>query len=106
MTIIPLSDEFAPSILQGNKTSTIRRGHRDYPVGSCIFRTRNRDIPVKIEHVRYCQFHELTDQDAQRDGFRCLHDLQQALDQIYPELKPKEDMTVISFAVSLPNDQD
>lgn len=101
MTIIHLHDKYLPSIIQGCKNSTIRRGRRKYPIGSCILRTKNRDILASIEHVRYCQLCELKEEDAQYDGFHSLSELHKALAQIYPDLKKDEEMTIVIFKVEL-----
>lgn len=99
MTIIYIRDKYLSSIIQGCKISTIRRGRRKYPIGSCILRTKNRDVLANIEHVRYCQLSKLNEEDAQNDGFHSLCELHKALAQIYPDLKKDEEMTVVTFKV-------
>lgn len=104
MTVIPLLDKYLSNILRGCKTSTIRRGHRNYQIGPCTLRTKTQDVPAKIERVRYLQLHELNEQDAQHDGFQSLHELFEALAKIYPDLKFDDEMTIIDFTLEVPYD--
>jgi hypothetical protein len=96
-TIIPLIDEYLTSFLQGHKKSTIRRGHRNYSLGSCTLRSCSQEIPAKIENIRYCKLCDLSDSDALVDGFGSKDELLEVLFKIYTDLKFDDDMTIVEI---------
>ena len=97
MTTIRLSGKFLPAVLEGRKVSTIRRGRRMYPLGNAVLRTADREVTIRIERVRHSLLHNLTEEDALRDGFDNLKDLLTALDRFYPELSPEDEVTIVEF---------
>jgi hypothetical protein len=97
MIVIPLSSEFIASIIRGDKTTTIRRGRRSYTTGRCILRMGDQDVTVEIGMVRFCKVRDLTQKDAETDGFMSLEELSQALNHFYPGLRPDDDVTVVNF---------
>lgn len=101
MLIIPLADKFADGVLRGHKTSTVRRGYRPYAIGPCILRTDSQDILVWVTCIRHCLLSELTEYDAQQDGFESLSELYKELERIYSDFKPEEEVTVVSFIVDI-----
>ena len=97
MTKILLSSQFISAITSGRKISTIRRGHRLYPLGLCILKAKNTEILVTITRVRYCICKDLTVKDAINDGFETLEALQIAIKQFYSNITPEDDVTIIEF---------
>jgi cytidine deaminase len=97
MTTIPLARQYVPSVLSGQKVSTVRRGRRAYVPGSCIIESGEHVILATIVKIRHCLLAELTDEDARRDGFASLGELLEALRCFYPAIVSSDEMTVIEF---------
>jgi len=97
ITRIPLAARYLPLVLAGRKTTTIRRGHRDYPVGPAVIFSSPGHVEIVITGVRFARLSELSEQDAFSDGFNSLAELRNALDTFYPKLKHDEPMTVVRF---------
>lgn len=92
-----LLPEFIDAVRRGKKSSTIRKGHREFPIGLMLLESDTQRLPVKVTNVLHTRFCDLTDQDAKRDGFEDLNELQRTLFSIYPNLKEKSTLTVICF---------
>lgn len=75
----------------------MRRGRREYRLGQSILRAGPRDVPIEIRDVRHCKLRDLTHEDARRDGFSSLEELQRALFSFYPELLPDDELTLVDF---------
>ena len=84
-------------MLEGRKLSTIRLGRRPYPRGPCVLRTKNRDLPVEINNVRFSRLDELTQSDAHADGFTSLEELHQELRRFYPSVGSDDYVTIVEF---------
>ena len=71
------------AIRAGTKTTTLRywRSPRVKPDSTHWVRGLGQ---LRIEAVKVVQFNELTDDDASRDGFENLRELQKSLDEYYP----------------------
>lgn len=98
-TVIKLADKYCDDVLQGLKVSTIRKGHRQYRLGSGILRTPTVDIGIEIQRVTHCKYYDLTEEDAYRDGFASLHRLQEALRGFYPDIEfdYEGEITIVGF---------
>jgi hypothetical protein len=66
---LALKEEFLEKVLNGSKRTTIRRGNRCVPLGEGYFKTSTNSVPVYITFVETRNFGDLTDEDAQKDGF-------------------------------------
>jgi hypothetical protein len=97
MTTIPLSGEFLAAVLKGRKVSTVRRGRRFYPLGEGTLRIGDRDVAVTVTRIRHCCVHDLTEEDARRDGFASVSELRTTLERFYPDLSADEEMTLVEF---------
>ena len=96
MRLLP---EYINAIREGNKTTTIRIGKHGVSTSELIFESNSDSIKVNVLSVYYRKFNELTETDAQRDGFDNLHELETALYAFYPNIKPNTTFTVIKFKV-------
>ena len=99
MNIIPLSDEFLPSVLDGSKISTICRGRRPYQLGEGLLRVSDQYIPVEIQNIRYSSFQDLSEEDAWQDGLRTLNELRSTLRRFYPQMRQDDDVTIVEFSL-------
>lgn len=83
----------------GQKHSTIRLGRRPFSPGDRLYLVdeANQVITTTITSVSYKRLIDLTDQQAERDGFQSLRELIEALYKIYPDISPDSDLTIIEF---------
>ena len=88
-------------IRNGTKHQTIRIDDPFWPgPADLVFEKENGDVVVlaaKVTDVCSMARNELTDDDAKRDGFSSLDDLNAALSQHYPDLSPSHPVDVVSF---------
>lgn len=97
MTEVRLAAKYLPAVLSGRKSTTVRAGTRDCALGPAVLVCGAARVPVRIDGVRVVKFADLTDHDAQCDGFASLCELQGALREHYPGLQDGEVVSVISF---------
>ncbi len=97
MKEIRLASKYLSLVRGGEKTTTIRRGHRDYTPGPALITNAQTQLPIYITDVRYVRLNELTTKDANADGFPDLMRLREDLDSFYPKLKHDEPMTIVRF---------
>jgi cytidine deaminase len=94
MRLLP---EYIEAIREGRKTTTIRIGKRGVATSELTFESNADSINVQVLSVYYRKFSELTEMDAQKDGFNTLHELETALNAFYPNIKPNTTFTVVEF---------
>ena len=81
---LTMKGEFVDLVLKGLKNTTIRLGKLKPKHRVVILHGGGRDVAkVEITGVRYKKLGDLTDEDAQRDGFESLEDLLKALRKVY-----------------------
>ena len=97
-----LNSRFFDDVRKGSKTSTIRKGKRSVRVGERLALTDNRRnrVEVDVTQVDIKRLVDLTDDDAQRDGFESTNDLADALREFYPLIRPHDVLTVVGFVVA------
>ena len=59
-------------------------------------------LPAEVTAVRTVRRDELTEQDAVRDGFESLAQLQAALDRHYPEMPDGSPVDIVAFGITRP----
>ena len=94
MRLLP---EYIEAIREGRKTTTIRIGKRGVATSELIFESNADSIKVQVLSVYYRKFSELTEVDAQKDGFNTFQELETALNVFYSNIKPNTTFTVIEF---------
>lgn len=97
-----IAGNYLAAFAAGLKTTTIRSGRLFLPIGPLILQCGRKEVVVDLTEIRHCQFSDLTDADALRDGFNCKADLVRALKHHYSELSPDAWMTIISLKHLLP----
>ncbi len=94
---LSISAEYLPTIRSGLKTTTIRKGRLHIDTGLLLLTTRVDFEAVNVVGTRQTPLRCLTDEDARKDGFQNLADLQQALRRHYPNLTLNSWVTVVAF---------
>jgi len=95
-----MKGEFVDLVLKGLKNTTIRLGKLKPKHRVVILHGGGRDVAkVEITGVRYKKLGDLTDEDAQRDGFESLEDLLKALRKVYGKVDPEEPVTILDLKV-------
>lgn len=87
-------------ILSGRKTSTIRLG--SLQVRSRYLKVVSSGRPVavvRVEEVIHKKVKDLTDEDAELDGFNGLTELFRELRSIYGDFMLDDDITIIRFSL-------
>jgi len=99
--IITFKPEYFDLIALGKKTSTIRKGRKQYKANTIVVLKSGsgRELSGLITRVLYIPFRELTSTMAKNDGFDTLNALKDALMEIYKEIEDTDMMTVIEFEV-------
>ncbi|KMS85416.1 ASCH domain-containing protein [Prauserella rugosa] len=95
---------YEQSIRDGDKTQTIRIDDPFRPgPADLVFEKESGEVltmPAEVLSVRTTTRRELTETDAQRDGFADLAQLHTALDQHYPGLGDDAPVDVVEFALT------
>jgi hypothetical protein len=99
MTKIKMAPHLLTLVSANIKTSTVRYGHRDYPLGEAILETPDEGMgaPININQVTYCRFKDLDDDVAHTDGFKNLGELKEALLEFYPDITDETEVTIVRF---------
>ena len=95
-----LRREIFGKVLDGSKKSTSRKGKRDIVNGALIFKMtedETQQVIVNVTNVRYLPYGEITEDEAKKEGYESLTDLQSVLVKIYGEIPSDELFTFISF---------
>lgn len=88
---------FLDDIYTNKKYTTIRKGRKTIQPGILLLENDNNRLVVNVTKVIYKHFDELSEEDAKNDGFNSLEDLRHAIKKLYPTIRNKNIMTIISF---------
>ena len=97
---LKLADDLFPSLEEGNKTMTIRRGHRDIRLGDLLFEgvtDESLQKEVEVVEVTHIRVVGVSDEECQSDGFNDWTDFYQGMKKYYPDLDVTEECTLIYF---------
>jgi hypothetical protein len=97
MTSIPLASDLVPLVLSGKKTSTVRLGKRNYPLGPASIVSKNVDIPIEITDIEFTKIGSLNEKIAKMEGYASVPELLSALEKFYPNVDSERDVTVVKF---------
>ena len=102
MDSLKLRKELFPLVLSGKKTSTSRQGIRCFEVGEDIELIVTEDktcsIEVTVTNVKHIKYKDLTEDEAIKEGYSSLEELQLALEKIYT-VNDDDDFTIIEFTM-------
>ena len=98
--LIAPSETDRRAIARGEKTVTVREGHRDYKPGSAALFCHLVPwaVMVDIVEVRHTTLDLVTLEEVQADGFKYLPELKVDLQQYYPSIRWDSPVTVIRWA--------
>lgn len=95
---ILLNPKFINDVKTGRKTTTVRKGYRDYHTRKpAIFCAGQETVPIEIESNKYIKFNQLTEEDAMNDGFSSLVELKSELKQFYSDIRDNTPVTIVKF---------
>jgi len=100
MQSLRLRPELLAATRSGQKQSTIRRGRRQIRTGLLVLESRGESLLVHVTGVTYKRFGELTEEDAQGDGYQNLAQLREELRSYYPKLRKNSPLTVVEFELT------
>lgn len=94
---IIFASKFIDMIDEGIKTTTVRRGVREYTSGIYDLYNPKKSVHgyVVINGVKVTTFGELTEDVAKTDGFKSLEELKNELLLFYPELVDDSPVTIV-----------
>ena len=81
-------------MIAGQKVQTIRYGRRDYPIGEAVFEGSWTPAPIDIKELVYKTYKDLTEEDAELDGFESLKELQDTLLKFYPQIEADSELNL------------
>lgn len=94
---IRLKSAFFPLVESGMKRSTIRAGAKPGLVGPAVLVGGDRSVSILVTDVEVKSFDELTESDAQLDGFETLTELKNVLIGFYPDLGGDDAVSILHF---------
>jgi hypothetical protein len=97
---IPLAADLVPLVLSGKKTSTVRLGKRNYPLGPANIVSTNFDVPIEITAIEFSRIGHLDEDVAKTEGYESVAELLGALRRFYPNANKDHDVTILRFRKS------
>ncbi|MGC9111818.1 ASCH domain-containing protein [Acidilobus sp.] len=98
--MLTVKKKYLKLILSGRKTSTIRLGNLQVRGRYLKVVTSGRPVAVvRVEEVIHKKVKDLTDEDAELDGFSGLAELFRELRSIYGDFMLDDDITIIRFSL-------
>jgi hypothetical protein len=94
---IPLASDLIPLVLNGQKTSTVRIGTRNYLPGPALIVSGGSQIPVNITDVEFTKFGDLDQAVAKAEGYDTLAELLDVILRFYPTATNDADVTIVRF---------
>lgn len=97
-----LADQYHELVLNGTKTSTIRLGQVTFIDANLTLNFENKStIQVKIQEVIHGKcLKDLTEEDAEKDGFGSQSNLKEALLMFYPIIEEDSEVTIVCFKLT------
>lgn len=87
--LLKFNKKYYADIISGVKTQTIRKHNKKFKDGEivkAIFPGSENECFIQITSTGYKQFKYLNDEDAKREGYKSIKDLESELLDIYPML--------------------
>ena len=95
-----LADDLFPSLEDGDKRITIRRGYREIRLGKLTFegaKDKGLQCEVEVIEVTHVRVSGVSDEECQADGFDNWVAFYQGMKKYYPDLDVSEECTLIYF---------
>lgn len=98
---LSIAVKYLSAVRSGQKCSTVRKGRLKFNKGLLLLTAKTGDfVSVNVTDVKHTRFRCLTQEDAMKDGFTSLADLQRALLEHYPDISMDGWVTIVSFNTS------
>ncbi len=98
---LSIAVKYLSAVRSGQKCSTVRKGRLKFNNGLLLLTAKTGDfVSVNVTDVKHTRFRCLTQEDAVKDGFTSLADLQGALLEHYPDISMDGWVTIVSFNTS------
>jgi excisionase family DNA binding protein len=98
---LSIAVKYLPTVRSGQKCSTVRKGRLKFNKGLLLLTAKTGDfVSVTVTDVKHTRLRCLTEDDAVKDGFTNLADLQRALLEHYPDISMDGWVTIVSFDTS------
>lgn len=94
---IELRDEMFDNVRKEIKIATLRKGKRDYTTGKTILFGQKYCDLIDVTNVRYIKFSEITDADAQQEGYENKQGLIDVMKEIYTDITDETICTQVWF---------
>lgn len=98
--VLQLRKEKFPLLFSKKKTSTCRQGIRHIDINDDLTFVMTEDktftIDVTVTDVKYIKYNELTEEEAIKEGYTSLKELQDTLKTLYT-INDNDDFTIIEF---------
>lgn len=94
---ITLKAEYFRLVLEGKKSTTIRKYNPAYKHGFTLLESGKNVLPIYIKRIERKKFCELTLEDAQKDGFESLKELKIVLGEIYNSISEHDNLSILGF---------
>lgn len=94
---LKLRPDLFKAVRCGRKISTIRAGRKHIEPGLLVLESTEESLLVHVTGVVYKRFNSLTNEDAKKDGYLDVSQLQKELQLIYPTLSRNSFLTLIEF---------
>jgi hypothetical protein len=94
---IPLATDLTRLVLSGKKTSTVRLGIRNYPLGPARIVSGSLGIPIEITEIEFSKVGYLDASIARTEGYDSVTELMRALRTFYPGASTDRDVTIVRF---------
>lgn len=94
--IKPLLLELAKA---GLKTTTYRKGIRQYELGKAILKSNESDdfMYIDITEVKYFKLKDITDEIAESNGFKDKVSFNKLIKDTYEDINKESDVTIVCF---------
>lgn len=92
-----IKKELLAAVNTGRKKSTIRAGRLKLNLGLLVLEHAGESTLVRLINVTYKRLQELTDEDANIDGYKNVMQLRNALLTFYPRLRSSSLISIVEF---------
>lgn len=96
---IELREDMFENVRKRIKIATLRNGKRDYVLGDTILygNEHKNAVFIKVTEINYKAFREITDADAQQEGYTKRDELIAVMKDIYKDITDDSIVTQVFF---------
>lgn len=99
MEQILIREELLTLVINREKTTTCRKGIRNYPLGATILKSNSSENQtlINILDMKYIKLKDVTDEIVKSDGFQDKSNLFKVMQEIYEDITDETDITIVYF---------